>query len=309
MSEVIFCRNRYAEAFLQIIGGLILIAFAIFEGSWLIGILGFFMLISVKNSFKVGTITKELKKDIVLGKITDLSNAPPEIITKVINKVDYSFPVSLKAKEKANLANDVWERINTKAPGIFASISMLILYSILPFIIFIGFSVGEFYWGYLTGVYDEQLYQGKYSDAEKVAISALEVAEKTFEPDHPIVAESLNNLALAYDSQGKYAEAESLYRQSLEIYEKVQATDTHFNTYLAITLDNLGGMYREQGKYAEAEPLYKRALEIYEKALGPNHPNVATALENMAELYRKIGKKDEAKKLEERAEKIRSKNR
>ena len=45
----------------------------------------------------------------------------------------------------------------------------------------------------------------------------------------------------------------------------------------------------EQGKYPEALSLLQRALPIVEKALGPDHPNVATALNNLAELYRTKG--------------------
>ena len=36
----------------------------------------------------------------------------------------------------------------------------------------------------------------------------------------------------------------------------------------------------QHGKYADAIPLYQRALAIREKALGPDHPDVATALNN-----------------------------
>ncbi len=67
-------------------------------------------------------------------------------------------------------------------------------------------------------------------------------------------------------------------------------------------------MLRAQGKYAVAEPLYKRALAIWEKALGPEHPDVATALENYAALLRKAGRGEEAAKLEARAKAIRAKH-
>lgn len=41
-----------------------------------------------------------------------------------------------------------------------------------------------------------------------------------------------------------------------------------------------------QGKYDEAGPLYERSLAIREKAVGPDHPDVATALSNRAGLLR-----------------------
>jgi hypothetical protein len=39
----------------------------------------------------------------------------------------------------------------------------------------------------------------------------------------------------------------------------------------------LAGVYQAQGRYAEVEPRFKRALAIDEKAMGPNHPDLATA--------------------------------
>ena len=56
-----------------------------------------------------------------------------------------------------------------------------------------------------------KLYQeGKYAEATKIAEQALEVAEKTFGPEHPYVATSLAFLAILYKQQEKYAEAEPL---------------------------------------------------------------------------------------------------
>jgi tetratricopeptide (TPR) repeat protein len=59
----------------------------------------------------------------------------------------------------------------------------------------------------------------------------------------------------------------------------------------------------------EAEPLYQRALAIWEKALGPDHPDVATALENYAVLLRKMGGVAKAGRMESRAAAIRAKPR
>ena len=62
--------------------------------------------------------------------------------------------------------------------------------------------------------------QGRYADAEPLYKRALAVREKTLGPDHPDVAQTLNNLALLYYNQGRYAEAEPLYKRALAIYEK-----------------------------------------------------------------------------------------
>ena len=67
------------------------------------------------------------------------------------------------------------------------------------------------------------------------------------------------------------------------------------------SLNNLAELYRDQGRYAEAEPLYKRSLAIREKALGPDHPDVATALNNLAVLYEDQGRYADAEPLYKRS--------
>jgi CHAT domain-containing protein/tetratricopeptide (TPR) repeat protein len=66
-------------------------------------------------------------------------------------------------------------------------------------------------------------------------------------------------------------------------------------------LNNLGFLYLKQGRYADAEPLYKRSLAIWEKALGPSHPNVATALNHLGNLYTTQGRYADAEPLLKRA--------
>ncbi|KPL16079.1 MAG: hypothetical protein AMJ92_13165, partial [candidate division Zixibacteria bacterium SM23_81] len=86
--------------------------------------------------------------------------------------------------------------------------------------------------------------QGRYGEAAKVAEEALTVAEKTFGPNHPYVATSLNNLAGLYQAQGKYSEAEPLYKRALAIEEEALGKN-HYR--VATSLNNLAGLYQAQG--------------------------------------------------------------
>jgi tetratricopeptide (TPR) repeat protein len=72
----------------------------------------------------------------------------------------------------------------------------------------------EALWKELIGKAGMLYQQGQYSEAAKVAEEALSVAEKTFGPDHPAVAVSLNNLGELYRAQGRYSEAEPLFKRS-----------------------------------------------------------------------------------------------
>jgi Tfp pilus assembly protein PilF len=60
-------------------------------------------------------------------------------------------------------------------------------------------------------------YQGKYGEVEPFYLRSLKIREQQLGPEHPDVANSLNNLAAFYCSQGKYSEAEPLFVRSLEI--------------------------------------------------------------------------------------------
>jgi tetratricopeptide (TPR) repeat protein len=128
-----------------------------------------------------------------------------------------------------------------------------------------------------------QLYnQGRYSEAIPLAQRALAILEKARGPDHPDVANSLNNLARLYSAQGRYFDAELFHKRSLAILEKAFGPD---HPDVAASLNNLAEVYHAQGRYADAEPLFKRSLTIKEKAFGPDHPDVALSLNNLAELY------------------------
>jgi tetratricopeptide (TPR) repeat protein len=91
--------------------------------------------------------------------------------------------------------------------------------------------------------------QGRFSEAIPLARRALTIREKALGPDHPDVAISANNLALAYVAQGRYANAEPLYKRSLVIFEKAFSPN-HAN--VATVLNNLAELYRDQSRYAVA---------------------------------------------------------
>ena len=98
--------------------------------------------------------------------------------------------------------------------------SRLLLILVLT-LVFVSHSFGqETFWQELNVELADLYRQGKYQEAVKVAERAVEVAEKTFGPDHPRVAISLNNLATLYRLQGRYGEAESFYKLSLDIKER-----------------------------------------------------------------------------------------
>ncbi|MEI6063888.1 MAG: CHAT domain-containing tetratricopeptide repeat protein [Pseudanabaena sp. ELA748] len=146
--------------------------------------------------------------------------------------------------------------------------------------------------------------QGKYQAAIPPAQRILVILEKAVGAEHPLVADSLNNLAALYDAQGNYPAAEPLHKRALAIREKALGAE---HPSVATSLNNLAGVYAAQGNYPAAEPLYKRSLVIYEKALGVEHPLVANSISNLAEMYRQQGNYLAAEPLYRRSLAIREK--
>jgi tetratricopeptide (TPR) repeat protein len=137
-----------------------------------------------------------------------------------------------------------------------------------------------------------------YVEAEPLYQRSLAIFEKALGPDHPLVGNSLNNLAGQYEVQGKYDLAEPPYQRSLTIREKALGPD---HPLVGNSLHNLAGLYEAQGKYDLAEPLYQRSLAIREKALGPDHPGTAITMYNLAYLLAFTRRLPDAERLARRA--------
>ena len=151
----------------------------------------------------------------------------------------------------------------------------------------------------------EQLYSsGKYREAVDIARSAVALAEQQQGPDHPDLAQPLEQLASLYYLLGRFGEAEPLYARSLAMREAALGPD---HPDVAVTLNSLAVLLHAQSRFDAAEPLFKRALAIREGVLGPGHADVATSLNNLAVLAAATGRYAEAERSYQRSLQIREK--
>jgi Tfp pilus assembly protein PilF len=123
---------------------------------------------------------------------------------------------------------------------------------------------------------------GNFAAALKSAKSESAIRKKVLGEEHPSYTNSLNNLAMLYESMGHYARAEPLFLKCRDIDKKVSGEE-HPN--FASTLNNLALLYLRMGEYARAKPLILQCLDIRKKVLGEDHPSYATTLNNLAGLY------------------------
>lgn len=140
--------------------------------------------------------------------------------------------------------------------------------------------------------------RGDYGAAMQMYEGALAIREAVLGPEHPLVASSLNNLAVAKKALGDVEHALALHERVITIRENVLGRD---HPDVANSLGNLAVLLRSRGDEERALALHERALAIRETALGAEHPTVATSLNSIALIRADRGDHDGARALHERS--------
>ena len=126
--------------------------------------------------------------------------------------------------------------------------------------------------------------------------------ERLLGPDHPDIAEVLNNLAvLLQRAQGRPQEAEPLYQRALVMQERLLGPHHHD---VARTLSNLGFLLCDTDRAGEGIAMLERAKRILQKAFPDGHPNLVTVLRSLATAYSREGLAKKAKQLRPQADKM-----
>jgi tetratricopeptide (TPR) repeat protein len=120
---------------------------------------------------------------------------------------------------------------------------------------------------------------------------ALELRERLLGPDHPDVAISCNNLAIAFAGTGDHDAARRMHERALGIRRRVLGSS---HPDVGTSHANLGDLYREQGMHESARDHYRKALAIQDSGLGPTHSRVAYTLSGLARSELALGRPDVA---------------
>ncbi len=141
-------------------------------------------------------------------------------------------------------------------------------------------------------------FQSRYVEAVELRKRAVSLGEANTGRDKGVgLANSLNDLGMAYYLLGRLAEAEPLFERALMIRESAVGRSSRD---FAISLNNLARVYERLGRYDDAEVLHRRAIAIQEKAAGAGR-ELAVSLNNLALIDLKSGRQAEAEQLTKRA--------
>ncbi|MCZ4341450.1 tetratricopeptide repeat protein [Sphingomonadaceae bacterium G21617-S1] len=140
--------------------------------------------------------------------------------------------------------------------------------------------------------------EGRYREAEPVALRALAIRERVFGQEDPDTLASRSLLGVIYRDLQRYTDSETIHRSVLAVRERVLGAE-HVDTLDEI--QRLGYVVRLQGRFSEAEPLYRRCLELSERILGSENIDTLIRTNNLATLYLHMGRTAEAERLYLRA--------
>ncbi|HYM36250.1 MAG TPA: serine/threonine-protein kinase, partial [Steroidobacteraceae bacterium] len=125
-------------------------------------------------------------------------------------------------------------------------------------------------------IFDEK---GQYNDAISSYREALSLYRRALGDDHPNVALTLSDLAIALKDTGQFAEAERTYLEALNSHRKTLGPNSPM---VANTLNNLAVMYLDIGRYEDALKSAQNATEIWRVTLGGEHRQTITSRLNAA---------------------------
>jgi tetratricopeptide (TPR) repeat protein len=250
----------------------------------------------INNLIKKGWVSKASKSHVQFYALHPvISDVAKNSFESISNKLSEEKVVQLFENTLLLLSDEVFDEAH---PGDFHCLSLL-----LSFLAHLNSHTVQ-YAGVIARIAYWLVYTANYAAALPLYERTLSISEKVLGPEHPKVVDTLNNLALLYQSLGNNTEALPLYERALSISEKVLGPE---HPSVAAILNNLAGFYQSMANYTKALSLYERTLSIGKKVLGPEHPDVATTLNNLAGLYQLMGNYTEALPLYERALSIREK--
>jgi Zn-dependent protease len=135
LHELIFSRNRYAEAVVNVLSAVGLFVLATAFNSWVFRILGIFSLTIIPMRFKIAKCAHNFKKELAAAEVNSESAGdngkeyiPEHVLKSMLNWMHTNMPHTMNPKEIANIAVEIWDRIRISPPRWPATTALLIVF-------------------------------------------------------------------------------------------------------------------------------------------------------------------------------------
>lgn len=135
---------------------------------------------------------------------------------------------------------------------------------------------------------------GELSMAVAIAEQVAQIRQNILGEYHPVVAQSLNNLAVLQNSKGDLKKAEFFLLESNRIREKLQGRK---HPLVGLNLNNLAALYRSMNDFEKAKSLAIESIEISKNVFGKENMDYARGLNNLAAVLSAMSDYSQAKSL------------
>ncbi len=142
--------------------------------------------------------------------------------------------------------------------------------------------------------------RGDGERARQLFQRTIDVAER-INPNHPLIADSLQAMANADINEGEYARAASFARRAAKAHEVASGPDSRG---LSLALESLGNALTGLGRFEEADATFERAIAMRARATGADSPTMGTLYLNYGDCLLEWGKLDRAQAQLERGRRI-----
>lgn len=113
-------------------------------------------------------------------------------------------------------------------------------------------------------------------------LAAIRLREQSGDRQH--LADSYNNLGVAYRQQKDWATTAKHMNQALDIYLEVYQDD---HPFIAAIQHNLAYVEEQDFNWHAADQKLKQAIQTWQKAYGPTHGNTLTGITNQVKFYQR----------------------
>lgn len=138
LNAILFCRNAKWEVTSKTVAAIVLAACAIAFKEVLLGLLAYWMFVTLLPTFRLARMTERLRRETLIPAVNDPNELPLETKIRVIEAVKSAQAKPVNAKILAARALGIFERLNARPPGPAATAGLLVVY-----IAAIGLSLGS----------------------------------------------------------------------------------------------------------------------------------------------------------------------
>jgi tetratricopeptide (TPR) repeat protein len=137
---------------------------------------------------------------------------------------------------------------------------------------------------------------GEYPEAERHALRARELYQKTLGVEDRKTLAAMTNLATAWEALGRVVDARKLHEETLLLKRRILGPEDPDTLWSMFGLATVFGV---TDRLDEARELHEKTLLLERRILGPEHRLALATMNNLANVHLVQGRFDEARKLYE----------